>query len=593
MINKIKKILFGKASLIPAVMIFSSALIFFVVYKVILNQSVERNLIQLLREEVNQKGIMMEDYLQPEIALAKKLATSPTVIQFFKNPDSKENRRRAMAEFQSFSDAFTSHRVFWANDKDKEFWSNMEYSYTIDPDSPNDYWYGMTLYKTEVYNFNINFNPEMGITCLWLNGVVRDESGVPIGMAGTGIELDNFIAKSYETIEDGLKMYFFNSDKEITGARDKQVLVDKTHIDTIYSQRLDFENLMEKARNLAHNGGSLYSFKISSAEYGAIRYLPSYGWYLFATASVSVGKQKGVGSLFIGMVLVYLVFCAFVIFIAKLRNMMEKDRAASYRLLDETQSLAVLSKENAETAQNQNVAVKEVVATMEDNTALSEDISKKIKDVASVASKTSNDVAKGVSYLDENVRHLHEIAAANNATIEGIKSLGDKIENIWDIVSLINSVADQAKIIAFNAELEASTAGEAGKNFHIVASEIRRLADGIIDGTKEIKDSISEIQQSSDTLILTSESGTEKIKTGVENAKNLGERFSSIKNASEITADSAVDITTIIQQQVHASEQILTTLRQIAGGVEKFTQATGSISSASENVKRISEELGK
>ena len=128
MINKIKKILFGKASLIPAVMIFSSALIFFVVYKVILNQSVERNLIQLLREEVNQKGIMMEDYLQPEIALAKKLATSPTVIQFFKNPNSKENRRRAMAEFQSFSDAFTSHRVFWANYKDKEFWSNMEYS---------------------------------------------------------------------------------------------------------------------------------------------------------------------------------------------------------------------------------------------------------------------------------------------------------------------------------------------------------------------------------------------------------------------------------------------------------------------------------
>lgn len=188
---------------------------------------------------------------------------------------------------------------------------------------------------------------------------------------------------------------------------------------------------------------------------------------------------------------------------------------------------------------------------------------------------------------------MHEIASANQNTIDGIKHLGEKIDNIWDIVTLINSVADQAKIIAFNAELEASSAGDAGKNFHIVASEIRRLADGIIDGTKEIKDRINEIQQSSDSLILASESGTEKIDEGCENAKSLEQRFESIKNASEITATSAGDITTIIQQQTMASEQILITLKQIAAGVENFTAATENISQASENLKKISEALNK
>ena len=176
-------------------------------------------------------------------------------------------------------------------------------------------------------------------------------------------------------------------------------------------------------------------------------------------------------------------------------------------------------------------------------------------------------------------------------TIAGIRELGDKIENIWDIVTLINSVADQAKIIAFNAELEASSAGESGKNFHIVATEIRRLADGIIDGTKEIKDKINEIQESSDSLILESENGTEKIQSGVENAKGLEDRFSSIKNASEITAQSADKITTIIQQQAIASEQILVTLRQISSGVENFTSATENISQASQNLKVIADEL--
>ena len=269
----------------------------------------------------------------------------------------------------------------------------------------------------------------------------------------------------------------------------------------------------------------------------------------------------------------------------------KKEQEVSDRLISETQNLTVSSKETAATAQDQSAAVKEIVTTMEDNTALSEDISQKIKDVSGVAAKTNNDVTEGVNFIAENVRQLQEIADTNTNTINGIKALGDKIENIWDIVSLINSVADQAKIIAFNAELEASSAGEAGKNFHIVATEIRRLADGIIDGTKEIKGKITEIQESSDALILASENGTEKIQSGVDNAKNLEERFSSIKDASEITAESAEKITTIIQQQAVASEQILVTLKQIASGVENFTAATEHISKSSQNLKTLAIEL--
>lgn len=157
---------------------------------------------------------------------------------------------------------------------------------------------------------------------------------------------------------------------------------------------------------------------------------------------------------------------------------------------------------------------------------------------------------------------------------------------------MINTVADQAKIIAFNAELEASSAGEAGRNFHIVATEIRRLADGIIDGTKEIKERITEVQQSSDHLILMSESGTEKINKGVESAAALSERFESIKNASEATASSASDITTIIQQQAVSSEQMLITLKQISSGVENFSSATRHISEASQTLTNIAMKLG-
>ena len=279
--------------------------------------------------------------------------------------------------------------------------------------------------------------------------------------------------------------------------------------------------------------------------------------------------------------------------IKTIRKMRKDEQLLAANLFEEAQSLVVSAKENAATAQDQSAAVKEIVATMEDNTALSENISQKIKDVSGVAMKTNETVVEGVKFIEANMKQLQEIAETNLSTINGIKALGEKIENIWDIVSLINSVADQAKIIAFNAELEANSSSGSGKNFHIVATEIRRLADGIIESTKEITGRITEIQESSDDLILASENGTTKIQSGVENAKNLETRFTSIKNASEITAESAENITSIIQQQAMASEQILITLKQISAGVQNFSMATDYISESSEKLKGIANELSE
>ena len=349
----------------------------------------------------------------------------------------------------------------------------------------------------------------------------------------------------------------------------------------------------EIGKKLLSSNEELVYGKIDGKKYEFIvSRMPTTGWlYVLGKELREVNRSSNIITML--LIILFSVLFVFILVITGIiiKRMRAKAEKASVDLMEETQSLAVAAKENAATSQDQSAAVKEIVATMEDNNALSETISVKIKDVSKIAGKTSSDVRDGVTYLEENVRQLHEIAAANQHTIDGIKNLGEKIDNIWDIVTLINSVADQAKIIAFNAELEASSAGESGKNFHIVASEIRRLADGIIDGTKEIKDRINEIQHSSDSLILASESGTEKINEGCESAKSLEERFESIKNASEITAASASDITTIIQQQAMASEQMLITLRQIASGVENFTSATENVSKASETLKTISQNL--
>ncbi len=452
---------------------------------------------------------------------------------------------------------------------------------------PDEDWNPATRgwYKDAVAaNGNIAFSTpyidaDTGLLCVTISREVRGSSGAISGVVGVDILLDKLTAMVEETTppSKGGSIVIISADGSYLTNPDGSKIMSANYFEesSIPVQISDF--LTEKGSAFQSKKSYYASCRIGAAPWFVVVEGPLADFTSAIKLTVLVFELA---------LIVFCVFCS----LLNLRNfnkMRSEERSVGAHILSEVQNLVVAAKENAATSQDQSAAVKEIVATMEDNNALSENIATKIKDVSSVAGKTSGDVSIGVQHLESNVKQLREIADANQHTIDGIKNLSEKIDNIWDIVTLINSVADQAKIIAFNAELEASSAGEAGKNFHIVATEIRRLADGIIDGTKEIKERINEIQQSSDSLILASESGTEKINEGVESANSLSERFASIKNASEITAGSANDITTIIQQQAAASEQILITLRQIAAGVENFTAATGGISMASEKLRGI------
>ena len=270
------------------------------------------------------------------------------------------------------------------------------------------------------------------------------------------------------------------------------------------------------------------------------------------------------------------------------KRIQKTQKSISDNLLAESTTLAGATKQSAETSQNQSAAVKEIVATMHDSTELANSIGEKIKEVTMLAEQSRDAVISGNQALQNNVNELLNIKNTNILTIDGIKDLNNKINGIWDIIGIINNVADKTKIIAFNAELEASNSGEAGKNFHVVATEIRRLSDNIIDSIKEI---IAEIQKASDTLIQDSEKGTIQIDNGCESARSLENEFESIMQSSKTTADSSRQILSNVEQLTGASEQILIALQDIAKGIESFSQNITSVSTSSEAVKDIASLL--
>ncbi len=172
------------------------------------------------------KTLEFQTSLGEQLTLVRQMVRSPLVKNYLKDPEDQEFSRMGQIEFASFQNSFLSKSIFWVSDADHKFWSDMKYAYTLDPEDPATYWYKMTLYETEEYNFNINYNPDLNQTMLWVNAVVRDESGTPVGIAGTGIPLTDFIKSMYEGIPSGVEMYLYNDSLEITGALDQSILKD-------------------------------------------------------------------------------------------------------------------------------------------------------------------------------------------------------------------------------------------------------------------------------------------------------------------------------------------------------------------------------
>ncbi len=266
-------------------------------------------------------------------------------------------------------------------------------------------------------------------------------------------------------------------------------------------------------------------------------------------------------------------------------------KSSSGNLFSAVQDLSVSSQEITTTSNQQAAAVKEIVSTMEDSDQLSRSIVVRINEVSSIANDTRRVVDDGDSRVRRILEKMGEIRVSNDGTIKGIRTLGERIDSIWEIVNIINGIADQTKIIAFNAELEAAAAGPAGKNFQIVAAEIRRLADGTVASTSEIKNKITEIQHSSDHLIIASEEGTSRIQEGNSISEELRIMFEDIRSSSEISAKSAGKIALSINQQVTAFEQILQTLKQISEGIDNFVATTRSTVKSSLALKEMAEGM--
>lgn len=271
--------------------------------------------------------------------------------------------------------------------------------------------------------------------------------------------------------------------------------------------------------------------------------------------------------------------------ISMLRGILFQTEQFGKTIAESSSDLMRIANETESTSVEQSTGIKKIVSTMENATNLSHNIENRIIDVTEIAKQTVEKVNTGSELLSKSLSSISAIADSNEVTIQGIKNLNNKINQIWEIANIIDSISDQTKIIAFNAELEATTEIGESKNFKNVANEIRRLANSTMDSTREIKAKISAVQKSSEQLIKASQESTDLIRKETELSESLENKFTNINNSARYNSTSSNEIKYLVEQQTKAFDQIVNTLHQISTSVQGFSKSTRFLIETSRNLQ--------
>ncbi len=277
--------------------------------------------------------------------------------------------------------------------------------------------------------------------------------------------------------------------------------------------------------------------------------------------------------------------------ILSVREMVGKLVEVVTRLTGNSEQINKALQDQVSSASEQSASVSEITSTMAEFSASSKQISEHADTVLTIAEEALNHANEGENSVSLVTDKMKDIHTDNENTVKGIHELGSKTREIAKIMEIINNIADQTKLIAFNAALEASSAGESGKRFGVVAIEIRRLAENVESSTRETKKRVTEIQDAVENMMLASEKNTRCINEGLSFTSHTRETLANIVGRSQDTRDAAQQITLSTQQQKTASDQVVQALREIDESGRHTTRAIKQIGDNGETLNQLAEQL--
>jgi len=220
-------------------------------------------------------------------------------------------------------------------------------------------------------------------------------------------------------------------------------------------------------------------------------------------------------------------------------------------------------------------------------------VSKDAEGSVDVAHKSLEIAQKGAGIVRKSITGMDTIREQIQETSKRIKRLGESSQEIGDIVGLITEIADQTNILALNAAIQASTAGEAGRGFAVVADEVQRLAERASNATKQIEALVKTIQSDTNEAVSSMEASTTNVVSGAKMAEDAGDALIEIETVSDELAELITGISTSANKQASVALDVSNTMNVIQEITLQTSEGTEETSASIGNLSVLANELRK
>jgi methyl-accepting chemotaxis protein WspA len=253
--------------------------------------------------------------------------------------------------------------------------------------------------------------------------------------------------------------------------------------------------------------------------------------------------------------------------------------------------IAATSREQQATANEVVATTAEIGATSRQISATAKELSKTMGDIAHVSEGAAAAAANGQGGLHRMQETMQQIIDASAVVTDKLADVNEKAANISLVVTTITKVADQTNLLSLNAAIEAEKAGEYGRGFSVVASEIRRLADQTAVAVQDIEKTVAKMQAAVSAGVMGMEKFGDQVRTGVNVVRQVGADLASVIDQVQTLTPAFESANEGMQGQSVAAEQISDALTQLNEAVQQTAESLRQSNSAIEQLNNVTRGL--
>jgi len=238
-----------------------------------------------------------------------------------------------------------------------------------------------------------------------------------------------------------------------------------------------------------------------------------------------------------------------------------------------------------------STAVTETVSTVDEVLQTSEQAAQRAKNVSESSQQAAELSLTGRKAVDDSVSAMGTVRDQTGSIAESILTLAEQAQAIGEIIATVNDVAEQINLLSLNAAIEASRAGEHGRGFSVVATEIKALADQSKRATAQVRQILGEIQKATNVAVMATEQGTKSVSEAIKTVNDAGTTIRMLTDIIGAAAQSAAQIAASSGQQATGMRQIHQAMQNISQVSTQHLAATNQSEQAAKHLTVLGASL--